>query len=102
MAARAPSPRTAKSSPAPRAPRVAAAPEAPARTATTLHLSRELVEECRDAVVHLAGPPRHLTLTALVELALEHELARLRRAHTAGKRFPRRKRELRAGRPIGS
>lgn len=67
----------------------------------TFHLPAELLEECRDAVVHLSGPPVRLTLAALAQQALVRELARLRRKYEAGKRFPKRQSELRGGRPIG-
>ena len=67
----------------------------------TFHLPAELLEECRDAVIHLSGPPVRLTLAALAEEALGRELARLRRKYDAGKRFPKRQSELRGGRPIG-
>jgi hypothetical protein len=62
----------------------------------------EVFEEARDAVVYLSGPPVRLTLAALAERALRRELDRLKKAHTEGKDFPRRRGRLRSGRPIGS
>jgi hypothetical protein len=72
------------------------------RTRNTLLLAADLVEDLRDAVVYLAGPPERLTLAALAEHALRRELDRLRAKHTGGKPFPRRDADLKGGRPIGS
>ena len=68
----------------------------------TFHLPADLVDECRNAVVWLAGPPERLTMARLAEHALRRELDRLRRKHTEGKAFPQRNNDLRGGRPIGS
>lgn len=68
----------------------------------TFHLSEDLFNQVRDAVVHLSGPPLRLTLAAFAENALRRELERLRGEHNSGERFPRREAELRGGRPIGS
>jgi len=68
----------------------------------TFHLPLDLFEEARDAVVYLSGPPTHLTLAHLAEIALQRELRRLRARYRRGKDFPRRKAGLRSGRPIGS
>ena len=66
-------------------------------------LPGELVEQCRDAVVALSGPPVQLTLTRLVTDALRRELTRLRKTTHRGRPFPRRGRTgLRVGRPIGT
>ena len=53
---------------------------APKRTKVraTFNLPYDLIEEARDTVVALAGPPRRLTLAKLVETALRAELDRLR------------------------
>ena len=67
----------------------------------TFYVSTELLEEARDAAVHLSGPPLYLTLTGLVETALRLELEHLRATFTGGKAFPRRQRDLQGGRPIG-
>ena len=74
----------------------------PGKIRATFHLPEDLFEECRDAVVHLSGPPVRLTLAALAENALRRELARLKKAHNRGKVFPKRKGDLKGGRPIGS
>ena len=68
----------------------------------TYHLPPDLLEETRDAVVALMGPPVRLTLASLAETALRRELERLKKAHNGGKPFPRRERDLEGGRPIGS
>lgn len=66
----------------------------------TFHVSSEILEEARNAVVYLAGPPTRLTLADLAENALKRELERLKKAHNSGKEFPVRNGELRGGRPI--
>ncbi len=74
----------------------------PLNVKTTLYLPKEISEGCRDAVIYLAGHPEYLTLTTLIENALRRELERLQAVYTEGKPFPRRRRDLRAGRPFGS
>jgi len=69
---------------------------------STFHLTEDILEEARNAVVFLSGPPERLTLASLTEGALEREIARLKKKHTDGKDFPQRDGELRGGRPIGS
>ena len=66
----------------------------------TFHISERLLQEARNAVVYLAGPPTRLTLADLAEHALRREIERLKKAHNAGKDFPARSGELRGGRPI--
>jgi hypothetical protein len=69
----------------------------------TFNLPRELIEEARDTVVALAGPPHRLTLAKLAELALRNELDRLRgerRGSGRDKPYPTRTAEVRSGRPI--
>jgi hypothetical protein len=73
----------------------------PAKVRATFQLPQDLLERARDAVVALASTEQ-LTLTELVEQGIEHELDRLQREHNRGKPFPRRRRALRSGRPIGS
>ena len=68
----------------------------------TLYLSREVLNEARNAAVHLAGYPARLTLTKLAENALRAELARLKDLYNAGRDFPARGEELRGGRPIAA
>ncbi|MBI2825637.1 MAG: hypothetical protein HYX69_13215 [Planctomycetia bacterium] len=73
-----------------------------AKVRATLYLSAEVLEQARDAAVHLAGYPARMTLTKLAEHALRAELARLRDRYNAGKEFPRRDEDLRGGRPIAA
>ena len=68
----------------------------------TLYLSADVLEQARDAAVHLAGYPARLTLTKLAENALRAELQRLKDQYNAGQDFPRRDEDLRGGRPIAA
>jgi post-segregation antitoxin (ccd killing protein) len=68
----------------------------------TLYLPLDLLDEARDAAVHLAGFPARLTLTALAENALRAEVQRLKERYNAGKDFPRRLENLKGGRPIAA
>lgn len=68
----------------------------------TFYLDLDLIEQCRDAVVALSGPPEQLTLAAVADGALRSELKRLRRKHNQGEPFPSRKGMVRRGRPIGT
>jgi len=73
-----------------------------AKVRATLYLSPELINEARDAVVHLAGYPARLTLTKLAEDALRAELSRLKEQFNDGRDFPPRSEELKGGRPIAA
>ena len=68
----------------------------------TLYVSAQLLDEARNAAVHLAGYPARLTLTKLVEAALREELARLKRTYNGDRDFPPREEDLRGGRPIAA
>jgi hypothetical protein len=68
----------------------------------TLYLPQELLEEARDAAVHLAGYPARLTLTKLAENAFRAELRRLKQLYNEGRDFPPRGEDLRGGRPIAA
>jgi hypothetical protein len=68
----------------------------------TLYLSAEVLNEARNAVVHLAGNPLRLTLTKLAEEALRNELRRLKDRYNGGQDFPDRTEDLRGGRPIAA
>lgn len=68
----------------------------------TLYLPESLLDEARDAAVHLAGFPARLTLTKLAEQAFRAELARLKLLYNDGRDFPPRDAELRGGRPIAA
>ena len=69
----------------------------------TFNLPRDLLEEARDTVVALSGPPHRLTLAKLAEIALRTELDRLRGERVGRGRhqaFPARTERVRSGRPI--
>jgi hypothetical protein len=68
----------------------------------TLYLPQELLDEARDAAVHLAGFPARLTLTKLAENAFRAELRRLKTIYNDGCDFPPRDEDLRGGRPIAA
>ena len=76
-------------------------PESP-KVRATLYLSQEVLEQARNAAVHLAGYPARLTLTKLAETALRAELERLKRIYNNGQDFPPREADLRGGRPIAA
>ena len=69
----------------------------------TFHLPADLLNEMRNSVVALAGPPHRLTMSKLAENAFRRELQRLRDEYAAsgGKAFDQRVGEVTRGRPIG-
>ncbi len=73
-----------------------------AKVRATLYLPNEILNEARNAAVHLAGPPARLTLTKLAEDALRSELERLKQLYNNGNAFPARDEELKGGRPIAA
>ena len=73
-----------------------------AKVRATLYLPSDVLDEARNAAVHLAGPPARLTLTKLAEDALRAELERLKAEYNDGKAFPSRDEELKGGRPIAA
>lgn len=77
-------------------------PRSEPKVRATLYLSADVLEQARDATVHLAGYPARLTLTKLAENALRAELQRLKDQYNAGQDFPRRDEDLRGGRPIAA
>lgn len=68
----------------------------------TLYLPHDLLEEARDAAVHLGGNPCRLTLTKFAERAFRAELQRLKDTYNAGCDFPPRDEDLKGGRPIAA
>ena len=73
-----------------------------AKVRATLYLTTDVLEEARNATVHLAGNPVRLTLTKLADNALAAELKRLKDLHNDGKDFPPRSEDLKGGRPIAA
>jgi hypothetical protein len=74
----------------------------PVKVRATLYVSQDVLEQARDAAVHLAGNPARLTLAALAENALRAELQRLKDRYNGGMDFPRREQNLKGGRPIAA
>lgn len=72
------------------------------RVRATLYISADILEEARNAAVHLAGNPLRMTLAKLADSALRAELDRLKREFNDGKDFPQREDDLRGGRPIAA
>ncbi len=68
----------------------------------TIYLPLDVIDEARDAAVHLAGYPARLTLTKLAENAFRTELSRLKALYNNGQDFPPRDEDLRGGRPIAA
>jgi len=68
----------------------------------TLYLPIDVLNEARNATVHLAGYPARMTLTKLVESALRTELQSLKDNYNDGDDFPPRTEELKGGRPIAA
>ncbi len=68
----------------------------------TLYISSDLLDQARNAAVHLAGFPARLTLAKLAEDALRAELQRLKDRYNAGHDFPQRDADLKGGRPIAA
>ena len=77
-------------------------PAASPKVRATLYLPQDLLEEARDAAVHLGGFPLRLTLTKFAERAFRAELQRLRDVYNAGCSFPPRDEDLKGGRPIAA
>ncbi len=73
-----------------------------AKVRATIYLPKDVLDEARDAAVHLAGYPARLTLTQLAENAFRAELRRLKAMYNDGQDFPPRDGELRGGRPIAA
>jgi hypothetical protein len=82
-------------------PRIAAHGES-CKVRATLYLSAEVLNQARNAAVHLAGNPARMTLTKLAEDALRNELQRLKDRYNGGLDFPDRTEDLRGGRPIAA
>ena len=68
----------------------------------TLYISTDVLDEARNAAVHLAGFPARLTLAKLADNALRAELHRLKMQYNHGQSFPPRDADLQGGRPIAA
>ena len=74
----------------------------PSKVRATLYLPPAVLEEARNATVHLAGFPARMTLPKLVEAALRKDLLRLKETYNEGQDFPERCDNLKGGRPIAA
>ena len=77
-------------------------PDKAPKVRATLYLPLDVLEDARNAAVHLAGNPVRLTLTKLMENSLRRELRRLKDLYHDGKDFPPRTEDLKGGRPIAA
>ena len=69
----------------------------------TFRFQEALIRRAETAVLRTAGlDGGHVSMTALLNTALERELARLEDELNAGEPFPANRGEFRRGRPIGS
>jgi hypothetical protein len=68
----------------------------------TLYLSADILDQARNAAVHLAGFPARMTLAKLAENGLRAELQRLKEQFNNGQDFPPRDADLQGGRPIAA
>lgn len=76
------------------------APGAARKQKVNARVSGALLEEVRDCVVALSGPPHGLTMDQFAEEAYRRELERLKRKHAAGIGFARRPYNPKPGRRI--
>ncbi len=83
-------------------PRAPDPPKKIPKVRATFHLPQQLVEDARNAVYWLSGPPTRLTLADLAAAALRSEIERLKKRYNDGQDFEQRGEDLRGGRPIGS
>lgn len=72
----------------------------PKRSVAAFDIPWTLLEQARDCVVALSGPPEHLTMSGLVVAALEREIVRLQKRYNMGRPFRRRTKPVRTGRPV--
>ncbi len=75
-------------------------PVAARKQKVNARISPVLLDEVRDCVVALSGPPHGLTMDEFAEEAYRRELERLKRAHHAGQPFPRRAYNPKPGRRV--
>lgn len=78
----------------------ALAPVATRKQKVNARISAALLDEVRDCVVALSGPPHGLTMDEFAEEAYRRELERLKRSHQAGQPFARRPYNPKPGRRV--
>ncbi len=76
------------------------APVASRKQKVNARISAPLLDEVRDCVVALSGPPHGLTMDQFAEEAYRRELERLKHAHAAGKSFAKRPYNPKPGRRV--
>lgn len=76
------------------------APVATRKQKVNARISAALLDEVRDCVVALSGPPYGLTMDEFAEEAYRRELERLKRSHHAGQSFARRSYNPKPGRRV--
>jgi hypothetical protein len=74
-------------------------PTAPASALSTVYLPQALIDEAKDAVDALSGPPLRLTYSSFAREAFRREIERLKKAHHNGQPFPARSGPMKEGRP---
>lgn len=81
-------------------PGVGPSPVASRKQKVNARVSATLLDEVRDCVVALSGPPHGLTMDEFANEAYRRELERLKRAHQAGQPFARRPYNPKSGRRV--
>ena len=90
----------APAAPAPREVRVNRKRVKEGQTQLTVYVDEEVAEEARDAIMYLANQPEGpVNLSDLVNQALHREITHLRTSYHQDGPFPKRRRQLRPGRP---
>jgi hypothetical protein len=82
-------------------PGVGPSPVSSRKQKVNARLPGALLEEVRDCVVALSGPPHGMTMDQFAEEAYRRELERLKRSHAEGATFTRRRYNPRPGRRVG-
>ena len=77
------------------------APPQRKKVRATFHVYDDTLDQAKNAVVTLMGPPLFLTLSDLLDTAIRDKVVQLQNEHNAGLPFPQRAGNLRGGRPIG-
>jgi hypothetical protein len=74
-------------------------PKPQASALSTVYLPQVLIDEAKDAVDALSGPPLRLTYSSFAREAFRREIDRLKKAHHNGQPFPARSGPMKEGRP---
>ncbi len=79
-----------------------AAPPQRKKVRATFHVYDDTLDQAKNAVVTLMGPPLFLTLSDLLDSAIRDKVVELQNQHNDGQPFPPRAGNLRGGRPLAS